>query len=310
LRFYCAAVCKIELLEEFLGDCKVRGLELRTVESYKSSVKEFLGYFPEPTNINKHGLVEYVEHLREKGKRPSSIQRDFSAISSMYEYLQFVERIDLNPVLQIRSRYLDRSYEPERRFIPELDDVRQLLQVIESDPDETIREIAMIATIAKTGCRRGELLELREDDIDLDRNEIYWSEKKKRHVRLGFIDGELNAIYEAYLEWREPLAKTDYLWITDTGHGIHKDHINDILAYYATPLGLHQPGGPLYKRLTCHCLRGFVTTQMQRAGLQDVYIKWLRGDSLKKETWANNYVEFDPELIRKEYLACVPTLIW
>ncbi|WP_177188095.1 hypothetical protein [Methanolobus profundi] len=45
---------------------------------------------------------------------------------------------------------------------------------------------------------------------------------------------------------------------------------------------------------------------MQRAGMQEVYIKWLRGDSLKKKTWANNYLEFDSELVRKEYLSCVP----
>jgi hypothetical protein len=48
---------------------------------------------------------------------------------------------------------------------------------------------------------------------------------------------------------------------------------------------------------------------VQRAGMQEVYIKWLRGDSLKKKTWANNYLEFDPELVRKEYLSCVPELI-
>jgi hypothetical protein len=45
------------------------------------------------------------------------------------------------------------------------------------------------------------------------------------------------------------------------------------------------------------------------AGMQEVYIKWLRGDSLKKKTWVNNYLEFDQELVRKEYLSCVPELI-
>jgi hypothetical protein len=48
---------------------------------------------------------------------------------------------------------------------------------------------------------------------------------------------------------------------------------------------------------------------MQRAGMQEIYINWLRGDSLKKKTWANNYLEFDPELVRKEYLSCVSELV-
>jgi hypothetical protein len=29
----------------------------------------------------------------------------------------------------------------------------------------------------------------------------------------------------------------------------------------------------------------------------------------EKEDMANNYLEFDPELVRKEYLSCVPQLI-
>ena len=43
--------------------------------------------------------------------------------------------------------------------------------------------------------------------------------------------------------------------------------------------------------------------------MDEIYIKWLRGDSLKKKTWANNYLEFDQELVREEYLACVSELL-
>jgi hypothetical protein len=34
-----------------------------------------------------------------------------------------------------------------------------------------------------------------------------------------------------------------------------------------------------------------------------------QGDSLKKKTWVNNYLEFDLELVRKGSLSCVPELI-
>ncbi|MCQ6962801.1 hypothetical protein PV02_06795 [Methanolobus chelungpuianus] len=281
---------------------------MRTVQSYKSSVKDYLDSFPDPESVTKQDLVCYIEHLQKRGKKPSSIQRDFSAISGLYEYMRFMDLCTNNPILQVRSRYLDQSYEPERRFIPELEDVRNLVRAIEDDQDDMIRELAMICLLAKTASRRGEYLELKDCDIDLDRNEIYWSAKKKRRIRLGFIDDELNAILEAYLEWRAPRAKTDYLWITDRGGRIHKDYTNEVLAHYATPLGLHDPAGPLHKRLTCHCLRGFATTQMQRTGMTEIDIMWLRGDSLKKKTWANNYVEFDPDIIKTSYTRSAPKL--
>ncbi|WP_394698093.1 hypothetical protein [uncultured Methanolobus sp.] len=42
--------------------------------------------------------------------------------------------------------------------------------------------------------------------------------------------------------------------------------------------------------------------------MPEVCIKWLRGDSPKKKTWANNYLEFDSELVREESLKYVPRL--
>lgn len=194
----------MDLLEQYLHDCAVRGRTLRTVQSYKSSVKDYLDFFPDPQDVTKQDLVGYIEHLQKRGKKPSTIQRDFSAISGLYEYMRFMDLCTNNPILQVRSRYLDQSYEPERRFIPELEDVRKLVRAIEDDQDDMIRELAMVCLLAKTASRRGEYLELKDCDIDLDRNEIYWSAKKKRRIRLGFIDDELNAILEAYLEWRAP----------------------------------------------------------------------------------------------------------
>jgi site-specific recombinase XerD len=303
----------MELLQEYLNDLKLRGRTLRTIQGYKSSSLEFLQFYPEPEKVGKTEMLQYLQYLKDKGKKTSTIQRDFSAISGLYDYLIFMERANVNPVLQIRTRYLDQNEVPDRRFIPNLKEVRELIKSMtyEKENDETaIREQAILLTLAKTASRRGEFLDLTVDDIDLKRYEIYWPDKKKRKIRLGFIDPELHDILEEYLIWRdEQNPKTNDLWISDNGYKIHKDYSNDIIAHYAKPLGLHEPNGPLYQRLTCHCFRGFFTTQMQRAGMQEVYIKWLRGDSLKKKTWANNYLEFDPELIRKEYLSCVPELI-
>lgn len=152
----------MDLLEQYLHDCAVRGRTLRTVQSYKSSVKDYLDFFPDPQDVTKQDLVGYIEHLQKRGKKPSTIQRDFSAISGLYEYMRFMDLCTNNPILQVRSRYLDQSYEPERRFIPELEDVRKLVRAIEDDQDDMIRELAMVCLLAKTASRRGEYLELKD----------------------------------------------------------------------------------------------------------------------------------------------------
>jgi site-specific recombinase XerD len=298
----------MELLSQYLHDCKVRGRTCRTIQSYKSSVKEFLEYYPDPTIVTKFDLVEYIEHLQEKQKKPSTIQRDFSAISGLFEYMIFVDLVDVNPVPNIRKRYLDQDYVPDNRFIPELEDMRKLMRAIESDPDENIMPIAMIALLSKTVSRRGEYLALKKDDIDLDRDIIHWTRAKKRKCHIGFIDDELHDILEAFLEWREPRAKSEWLWISTRGGRVHKDDTNAIIAHYAAPLGLHQPGGPLHKKLTCHCLRGFGTTQMQRSGMDPIYIKYLRGDSMKKSAMEQHYIKFREDIVRESFEMHVPKL--
>lgn len=261
-------------------------------------------FCPTPARATKYDVMEYLRHLQNKGVRMSTIHRDFSAISGLYEYLIFCDAVTVNPVKQIKSRYLNQPEEPERRFIPEVHEMRRLLATVMD-----CRDRVMILFLAKTAGRRGEFLDLRACDIDMIRQEIYWPQTKKRRVRLGFMDDELLEAMREYLDWREPRAKTSYLWISDSGGRVHKDYINEILAKYAQPLGLHDPDGPLYKRLTAHCLRGFLTTQLQRAGMQETYIQWLRGDSLKKETWKSNYLKMDAEIIRDEFYRCAPPLL-
>ncbi|MFX1521655.1 MAG: tyrosine-type recombinase/integrase [Promethearchaeota archaeon] len=222
----------MELIQEYLNDLKLRGRTSRTIQSYKSSSSEFLRYFPEPENVGKMEMLEYLQYLKEKGKKNSTIQRDFSAISGLYDYLIFMERVNVNPVLQIRTRYLDQSEEPERRFIPGIADVRKIIRSIiyeKEDDENAIREQAMLMTLAKTASRRGEYLELTLDDINLKRDEIYWANKKKRKVRLGFIDPELHDVLEEYLQWRSTIkTHTDYLWVNDNGYRIHKDYSNEV----------------------------------------------------------------------------------
>ena len=300
-------MAQIDLINEFVRDCELRGLELRTVQTYRGSVRRFLMQYPDPTVCTKHEILDYLGHLQTKDITVGTIKRDFAAISGLYDYLMFCEKVRVNPVDQVRKRYLNQPEMPESRQIPELQELRQLIRSIEP---ESILERTIVTFLAKTAGRKGEFLALRKDDIDLRKDMIYWPSKKKRKIRLGFIDPELHDLLEQYLIWREEQKpKSDYLWISTTGYRIHKDYVNAVIQHYAKPLGLHDHHGPLHTRLTSHCLRGFFTTQMQRAGMQEVYIKWLRGDSLKKKTWANNYLEFDPELVRKEYLSCVPELI-
>ena len=92
------------------------------------------------------------------------------------------------------------------------------------------------------------------------------------------------------------------------GGRIHKDHAGSVIGTLAQPIGLHNPSGALCERLTPHCFRHFFTTHLYRAGMDPQYIKWLRGDSLRKEAW-QVYNHIDPEMVRGEYERSIPKLL-
>lgn len=299
----------MELLTRFENDLALRRRSKRTICSYKNNVKEFLKHNPEPEYVSYEDLELYLAHLIDRDLKISTLKSNFSAISSFYEFLIYKQIADRNPVTGFRKRYLDTPNDSERRQILAVHECRQLIADL-----DFIREVAILMVLAKTGIRRSELMGLRPSDIDLVRDIIIIERKKRAKNRIRFIDPELHEVLVKYIEWRNARnklgrCKTEYLWISDTGGRVHKDYLNQFIQAYAEPLGLHDPDGPLETRLTCHCFRGFIVTHLRRAGMKKEHIQTLLGHSLNKEVWSGHYLEIDMELVREDYLRCVPKLL-
>ncbi len=295
----------MDLIKGFEADCRARNLTYHTIETYRSCCKDFLQRYPDPTSVGLNELRDYLGNLRFRGLQGSTLKGYFAAISSFYDYMVFESAMSINPVISFRRRYLSRIKDQhECRQLISIQDMRLLVKAAEAIG---IRETAMILMLAKTGMRRGELLSLRVEDIFFKYGIVRIAPKAKRTNRLAFMDEELKETLEEYLEWREPKARTSWLWISDRGGRIHKDLPNRIFAGLGALLGLHTKEGPISGKLTCHCMRHFFVTYLFRAGMKPTYIKWLRGDSIK-ESW-EIYNHVDPEKVREEYVRLVPKLL-
>lgn len=309
--FYIGGV-KIRLLYLFIDDCRLRGLTDRTLESYKSNIRFFLNIYPDPLTIDINDLRSLLLILKEKDLKVKTIKTYFSNLSSFYDFLVFDELILFNPISTFVKRYVNGKYiDSENRQLISIDNVHDLISLCPS-----ILDRALILTLAKTGMRRGELLGLKIGDIDLERRTIKTPVKAKRTNRVCFIDDELNKVLLEYIAEHGDLYRKndiDWFWISTpkrpcrTGR-VHRDYINNMLSGIGQVLGIHEPGGPLDKRLTCHCFRHFFTTSLFRSGMRSEYIMFLRGDSLGRESW-HIYNHLDYDSIREEYLSCIPTLL-
>ena len=292
---------------EFSHDCRIRGLTKHTIESYRSNVLDFVRQINvDPENVTMDELRAHLEVLQDREYGASTYNSYYAALNTFYDFLVFEGVVNKNPIPAFRQRYLNHVVKMgirESRQIITVEDMRHLVALTDD-----IENRAMLMMLAKTGIRRGEFMDLKIKDLNLDQGTIQISHKAKRRRDLVFMDQELHNILAEYLVWRESRACCDWLWISSRGGRVHKDHAGKVIAMLGERVGLHDPDGPLCERLTPHCFRHWFTTHLYRAGMDPEYIKWLRGDSLQKEAW-QIYNHIDPEIVREDYIRCIPKII-
>lgn len=305
----------VRFFDEFIEDCDVRGFNKQTVYTYRSVVWDFLMCYDfRPDLVNPPDLKHLLGAYRSRGLRSRTIKGNFSSVSSFYDFLLFLGVVEVNPVLPFRKRYLkDMLNDTETRQLLSVNDARLLLSSCDHILDKTLVLFGL-----STGLRRGELLDLCVDDLDLNNSCFYVAPKRKRRAnRTGLICADLKYLLGKYLKWREGVVKEGcpYLWVgkpskwTPNGTGrIHKDYVNQVLHRQGDLIGVHTSGGRLCDRLTSHCFRHFFTTHLHRAGVNPTYIKFLRGDVMGRESW-EIYNHIDLELVRREYETCFPSLL-
>ncbi len=309
-------------IENFVNDAKSRGLTEHTIATYKSEIAVFLNFVGNPLSVDIPILVKFLDYLKimeyKRGRRvlhgvnPKTLRAYFSAINQYYEFLIFTKQIAANPVPSFIKRYLSRikqQYNSDNSFqVISFDDMRKLVNL-----DMPILDRAILFTLAKTGVRRGELIAMDREDVNLDKREIILKPKAKRTNRLVLFDEEAELVLRAYLEWRDKDTKSNALFVyhsifywSDALIRVNKDYINEIVARHGEKLGLHNANASLNQKLTPHCFRHWFTTQLRRGGMPREFIKELRGDCLKDAFDIYNHIDLSE--LKESYLKCIHKL--
>ena len=303
-------------IKPFLQDCTTRGLTVHTIATYKCNVEAYIRFVGDPLNVDMPILCKYLDHLRVmeytrgratlKGVCNMTIKAYFSAISTYYEYLVFIQAVKINPIPTFTKRYLSRIKEQyngdNTRQLITIDQMRQLI-----NQDMPIQDKAAMMLLAKTGIRRGELLSIDIEDLNLEKKEIILKPKAKRTNRLVFFDNEMVKVLQLLLEWRQPKARCHALFISTIGSRMRRMSPNIIVAKYGIKEGLHDPNGTLNKRLTPHAFRHWFTTHLRRGGMPREMVQELRGD--RRKDAIDIYDHIDLSELKDRYLKCMPGLL-
>jgi len=299
------------LIQDFVKDCQLRGMSSRSIPHYGYISRVFKNYLEgqrvDFQTVDKDHLRGFIEYLRiEKGAAGKTVENYFAVLSTFYDYLTFEGLVSSNPVLPIRRRYL-RRYKDNSMQERQLISVEAMGRLINSEMD--IRNKAIIALLAKTGIRRGELISLDVDDVDLVEMRIKLKPTAKRSNRIVFFDAETAFILRRWLKVREGRNKKGIpaLFLNAMGDRLDRGGVLLLVGEAARRVGLHNPDSErMEDRFSPHCCRHWFTTHLRRAGMRREFIQELRGDSRREAI--DIYDHIDLKELKEAYLACIPQL--
>lgn len=155
-----------ELVDEWL-ESKKDSLELKTYNSYCmlcKHIKVIMGHI-KIKDINVKILEDFYDEIRKTDIASSTLQRYHTIINMLLDKAIVWEYLNNNPNKKIEKPKVRKKeiscYTPE--------EVEQLLECLKS---ESLKYQAIILLALDTGCRRGELIGLTWEDVNLKENTI------------------------------------------------------------------------------------------------------------------------------------------
>jgi len=302
-----------KLVELFVQDCRDREMTADSIQHYRSVVLHFFEFLNKrnipPYQADKQVFIEYLRYRKLEGVGQKTLENNFTALASFYEFLVFQDYVEKNPVSGVRKRYLRRyknendvDAEAQRKLIS----VEEMSLLLNSVLDT--RDKAILTLLAKTGVRRGELIAMDVTDIDWVEQSIMLKKFKKRSGRTVFFDDETSRLLKRWLNQRQTLnASASALFIGEHAERLMRHGISHAVVKYAEKVGLHDPkSSRLEDHFSPHCFRHWFTTRLRRAGMDREFIKALRGD--RRREAIDIYDRIDRQELRRAYLAFIPQL--
>jgi integrase/recombinase XerD len=235
-----------------------------TISSYSFHFNEFLNHIA-PANINNftdQDIRKYQDWLVTVKKVSQSTQN--IAINAIKFYLEKVSEG------QRKVYYIERPRKEKR--LPVVLSEEEVLRIFSATPNPKHRLI--FAMLYSTGMRISEILQLRIQDVDLDRNLVHIKAAKGKKDRISVIGQVLKPIIETYYQEFKPR----YWFIEGPGRTQYSaSSVRQSLARSVT-------AAQITKHVTPHTFRHSFATHLLERGTDTRYIQELLGHSSPETT--------------------------
>lgn len=298
----------MDLLTDFIQDCRDRGMTPGTLNSYRWNIKRYLTYLggKDPIKVDRQDLKGYVDALRQRGVTKKTAGLYFAALKTFYDYLIYEGIVEINPIDPVRKRYLSSYKLDSQGHTHQILSIEEAAALIDAMVD--IRDKALVTLLFKTGVRRKELTAMDVEDINWKNQSILLKPTPKRTNRIVFFDDEAEALLKRWIAAREHRAKPEdkALFIGLRGR-LRQGGIYKILVDAGRRVGLHNDDSPnMEDHVSPHICRHWFTTHLRRSGMPREFIQELRGDVRRDAI--DIYDHIDKDELRESYLEHIPKL--
>lgn len=252
-------------LQSFLDHLKVeKGLSKNTLVSYGTDLAAFLKYLDHkkiksPSDISGAVILEHLVSLSKNGLKARSSARHLIAIRRFFKFLNQEKILDQDPTSLIEIPKIGRKL-PNFLTLEEVDRILAASQNTETP--ESQRNQTMIEVLYATGLRVSELVNLKVDDLNLQKGFIkaYGKGSKERVVPIG--RSAIVALEKYLSEGRHALIKnrqSAYVFLTRRGSGMTRQMFWTIIKKISQQAGIRRAISP-------HVLRHSFATHLVERG--------------------------------------------
>lgn len=262
------------MLQNFLDYLKLeRNYSSHTIKAYQNDLtafQEFCSHEFEVTSLAEVGypiIRSWILSLSKKGISNLSINRKVSSLKSFFKFLQKIGEIETNPLIGHKALKVQKKIQ-----VPfSKKEILEVMDAIQGDDFESVRNRLVIEMLYATGIRRTELLHMKLSDIDFSENVIRILGKRNKERFVPILSTMLTSIHN-YLPLRNERAENDYLFVTSKGNKMYETLVYRIINSYFSLASTKLKRSP-------HILRHSFATHLLNEGANLNSVKELLGHS-------------------------------
>ncbi len=211
------------------------GRSRNTVSSYIKDIRDFFSFLDTNQkcieNISQDIVDKYINSLMENGYDITSINRRLSTIRTFIRFLLRNEKVpnEVGKVLSSIKNIKDTRKIPR---VPQEDKIISVIESMEGEDFESRRNRAIVELLYSSGLRATELINLKTEDlVGINKGLIKVSGKGGKERLIPVNKTAIEAI-QKYIEVRNGITKTDYLFVNRRGKKLTRQGLWFILKKY------------------------------------------------------------------------------